>query len=75
MSINFLFLKKFCLKPYLYYKQVPFLSGIELVFGNYQEFDFSEEFFGAIVQYPGKHGQVYDYKDFVENANANRYLK
>ncbi|MFD0964768.1 aminomethyl-transferring glycine dehydrogenase [Pseudofulvibacter geojedonensis] len=45
--------------------------GIELVIGNHQEFDFSEEFFGAILQYPGKYGQVYDYASFVENANAN----
>ncbi|MGB0895915.1 MAG: aminomethyl-transferring glycine dehydrogenase [Flavobacteriaceae bacterium] len=45
--------------------------GIELVIGNHEEFDFSEEYFGAIVQYPGKHGEVYDYKSFVENANAN----
>ncbi|MEQ3499547.1 aminomethyl-transferring glycine dehydrogenase [Tenacibaculum sp. SSH1-16] len=45
--------------------------GIELVVGNHQEFNFSEEFFGAIVQYPGKHGQVYDYTDFVANCNAN----
>lgn len=45
--------------------------GIELVIGNHEEFDFSEEFFGAILQYPGKHGQVNDYKGFVENANAN----
>jgi len=45
--------------------------GIELVIGNHEEFDFSEEFFGAILQYPGKHGEVFDYKGFVENANAN----
>ncbi|WP_437822829.1 aminomethyl-transferring glycine dehydrogenase [Tenacibaculum mesophilum] len=45
--------------------------GIELVIGNHEEFNFSEEFFGAIVQYPGKHGQVYDYTDFVANCNAN----
>ena len=45
--------------------------GIELVIGNHEEFNFSEEFFGAILQYPGKHGEVYDYKNFVENANAN----
>lgn len=44
--------------------------GIELVVGNHEEFDFSEEFFGAILQYPGKHGQINDYKGFVENANA-----
>lgn len=45
--------------------------GVELVVGNHQEFDFSEEYYGAIVQYPGKHGQVYDYTDFVGKANAN----
>ncbi|WP_299159761.1 aminomethyl-transferring glycine dehydrogenase [uncultured Tenacibaculum sp.] len=45
--------------------------GIELVIGNHEDFDFSEEFFGAIVQYPGKHGQVYDYTTFVANCNAN----
>ena len=45
--------------------------GIELVVGNHEEFEFSDEFFGAILQYPGKHGQVNDYKGFVEKANAN----
>lgn len=44
--------------------------GVELVVGNHEEFDFSEEFFGAILQYPGKHGQLFDYAGFVENANA-----
>ncbi|MDP5107045.1 MAG: aminomethyl-transferring glycine dehydrogenase [Polaribacter sp.] len=45
--------------------------GIELVVGNYEEFTFSDEFYGAILQYPGKHGQVCDYTDFVAKANAN----
>merc|ERR1712100_544608 len=45
--------------------------GIELVIGNHEAFTFSEEFFGAILQYPGKHGEIYDYKGFVKNANAN----
>ena len=45
--------------------------GIELVVGNHKEFDFSDDFFGAMLQYPGKHGQVYDYSDFVKNANEN----
>jgi glycine dehydrogenase len=45
--------------------------GIEIVVGNHEAFDFSNEFFGAIVQYPGKHGQVYDYTDFVAKANEN----
>ncbi len=43
--------------------------GIELVIGDHQKFDFSDEFFGAILQYPGKHGQVYDYTEFVANCN------
>ena len=45
--------------------------GVELVVGNHEEFDFSNEFFGAIVQYPGKYGQVYDYTNFIGKANAN----
>jgi glycine dehydrogenase len=45
--------------------------GVELVIGNHQEFEFSNEFFGAILQYPGKHGQVYDYEDFIKKAAAN----
>ncbi|MGY0408244.1 MAG: aminomethyl-transferring glycine dehydrogenase, partial [Polaribacter sp.] len=46
-------------------------SGIELVVGNHEEFDFSDEFFGAILQYPGKFGQIYDYENFVTKANKN----
>jgi len=45
--------------------------GIELVIGNHAEFDFSTDFFGAILQYPGKFGQVYDYREFVAKANKN----
>nr|WP_315255095.1 aminomethyl-transferring glycine dehydrogenase [uncultured Flavobacterium sp.] len=45
--------------------------GVELVIGNHETFDFSAEFFGAILQYPGKYGQVYDYTAFIEKAAAN----
>ncbi|WP_435133992.1 aminomethyl-transferring glycine dehydrogenase [Formosa sp. A9] len=44
--------------------------GIELVIGNENAFDFSSEFFGAILQYPGKDGLVSDIKTFIEKANA-----
>src|SRR5690554_2954626 len=43
--------------------------GIELVVGNHENFDFSEEYFGALLQYPGKSGRVHDFKDFIEKAN------
>ena len=45
--------------------------GIELVVGNHETFDFSNEFFGTMLQYPGKHGQVYDYSGFIAKAKAN----
>tara|TARA_B110000967_G_scaffold209842_1_gene268043 strand:+ start:1976 stop:4819 length:2844 start_codon:yes stop_codon:yes gene_type:complete len=45
--------------------------GIELVIGNHEDFDFADDFFGAILQYPGKFGQIYDYESFVATANDN----
>jgi glycine dehydrogenase len=45
--------------------------GIELVVGNHEKFTFSDHFFAAILQYPGKHGQIYDYSNFVAKANEN----
>lgn len=49
-------------------RATPF--GVELVVGNHEEFNFSEEYFGAILQYPGKHGIVADYADFINQAKA-----
>ncbi len=43
--------------------------GIELVIGNHEKLNLSTEFFGALVQYPGKHGQVYDFSAFVGKAH------
>ncbi len=45
--------------------------NIELVVGNHEAFDFSSDFFGAILQYPGKFGQVYDYTAFIAKAAEN----
>lgn len=42
---------------------------IELVVGNHEEFDFADDFFGAILQYPGKTGKVHNYKEFIQKAN------
>ncbi len=42
--------------------------GINLVVGNHEYFDFSEEFFGALLQYPGKTGQVYNYASFLSKC-------
>lgn len=45
--------------------------GIELVVGNHETFEFSSDYFGAILQYPGKYGQVYDYAGFIAKAKVN----
>ena len=46
-------------------------KGIELVVGNHETFDFSSDFFAAVLQYPGKFGQVTDYTGFITKAHAN----
>ncbi len=45
--------------------------GIELVIGNHNEFQFPSEFYGALLQYPGKHGQVQDITGFVAKAQEH----
>ena len=45
-------------------------KGIEIVVGNHETFDFSSDFFAAVLQYPGKFGQVTDYTGFITKAHA-----
>jgi glycine dehydrogenase len=42
--------------------------GIELIVGDHETFDFSEDFFGVLVQYPGRTGKVYNYDSFIAKA-------
>jgi glycine dehydrogenase len=44
---------------------------IELVYGNHKSFQFTSKVYGAVVQYPTKNGQVYDYSDFMAQAHKN----
>ncbi|MBR8766377.1 aminomethyl-transferring glycine dehydrogenase [Porphyromonas levii] len=41
---------------------------IEVVEGKAEDFDFSDEYFGAIIQYTNDHGEIKDYKEFVAKA-------
>ncbi|PCJ82521.1 MAG: glycine dehydrogenase (aminomethyl-transferring) [Bacteroidetes bacterium] len=45
--------------------------GIILVVDNHETFGFDDDFYGALLQYPGKHGQIHDYADFVSKAKEN----
>lgn len=46
--------------------------GVELVVGKEDDFKFSNDFFGAVLQYPGKYGQITDIESFIKKANDNR---
>lgn len=55
-------------KDVLYTRAVPF--GIEIVEGNYKNAEITEEYFGALVQYPNNKGSVEDYRSFIETVHA-----
>jgi len=43
--------------------------GIELQIGDHNTVELAENMFGAIVQYPAGHGEVYDYKEYAAKAH------
>jgi len=44
--------------------------GIQLVTGDFREVALDDSYFGAIVQYPGSDGAIYDYRSFITQAHA-----
>lgn len=42
--------------------------GVEIVVDRAEEFDFSQEYFGAIIQYTNDNGEIKDYRDFCTKA-------
>jgi glycine dehydrogenase len=44
--------------------------GIELIIGHYNDVHLSDEFFGALLQYPAVNGEVNDLSKFVEKAHG-----
>jgi glycine cleavage system P protein (glycine dehydrogenase) len=46
--------------------------GVELVVGSQDTFNFSSDFFGAIIQYPGKSGQIHNIAEFISKANNSQ---
>ncbi len=43
--------------------------GIELVIGNHENIELDESFYGVILQYPAKNGQIFDYTNFIEEVH------
>jgi glycine dehydrogenase len=44
--------------------------GIHVVVGRWDTFEFSEDVFGALVQYPATDGAIHDYRPFCDRAHA-----
>lgn len=44
-------------------------QGIQVVTGDYADFEFTPEVFGCIIQYPNNSGSVEDYREFVAKAH------
>ncbi len=49
-------------------------QGIELVYGDYDSFEFTPEVFGALVQYPASDGEIRNYQAFADKVHANGSL-
>ncbi len=45
--------------------------GVSLLVGDHREFDRFEDIFGALLQYPASHGEVYDYTYFIQQAKSH----
>ncbi len=45
--------------------------GIELVIGDHREINLSEDYFGALLQYPAADGEIFEYTEFMEEANKH----
>ena len=44
--------------------------GIKVIVGDFRTFEFSEDVFGTLLQYPASDGGVYDYRPFCDRAHA-----
>ncbi len=72
--------KKFFVSELLFAQTIDILKtranpyGIELVIGNHVDFVATEDFFGAIVQYPAGNGEVFDYRNFASELH-NQNIK
>ncbi len=48
--------------------------GIELIIGDASTYDFSDDIFGAVLQYPSINGEVKDYKEFATKIHEKGAL-
>lgn len=44
--------------------------GIELIIGDHRDISLNESYFGALLQYPAADGEIFDYTEFMAQAEA-----
>ncbi|MFC1784016.1 aminomethyl-transferring glycine dehydrogenase [Candidatus Neomarinimicrobiota bacterium] len=69
---NVFFVSEFCHPQtidVLKTRSAPF--GIELIIGDHQSFEFNDNVFGALVQYPASDGEIFDYTNFCKSAHSS----
>ena len=44
--------------------------GVEIVIGDIEQYELDDTYFGALFQYPGKHGNIIDLAAYVDKAQA-----
>ena len=49
--------------------------GIELQIGDHKNVELNEKIFAILVQYPSGYGEVYDYKNFFDEADKKNIFK
>ena len=50
-------------------RAIPF--GVDLVIGNHNEVKLDDSYFGCLLQYPEKYGEVIDYSEFISSAKEH----
>lgn len=48
--------------------------GVKAIVGRHEEFEFTPDIFGALVQYPATDGRIDDYSDFIARAHRVQAL-
>ena len=70
--------RKFFVEEGVLLQTVEVLKGrsqpldIELVVGSWKDFDFSDSYFGALLQYPNSEGAIEDYQGFTEKCHDHK---
>ncbi len=49
-------------------------AGIEIITGDFADFEPDENIFGVLVQYPGADGEIADFRKFVQKAHSTGAL-